>query len=120
MADFDHHERREINDAIEQTYKELSRITGKMRAYFQSEIGVIDNLYNEMIYYFAVLIELTEVLEQMKQSTDIINRANIWLDLPAPKEKEIKERCKEGLNLIREYKVALVASGLMSLPTGAR
>lgn len=120
MTDFSQQERREINAGIEETYKELSFYTAEIRTHMQLGRGAIINLYENLHYYTGALVDLTEVLEEMEQSQDIIQRINAWLELPGPSDKEMKNRCMEGLKLIKEYKIALVKSGLMSLPAKGR
>jgi hypothetical protein len=117
MTDFQQQERREINEGIEVTYRELSAITAGIRTHFQVGRGVIFDLFEKMHFYTAVLVELTESLEQMEQSQDIIRRLNEWLDLPPVSDRDIKDRCAIGLKLIKEYKTALIRSGLITLPS---
>lgn len=116
MTDFSQQERRDINQGIEAAYKELATYTAAIRTHYHTGGGVIGELYEYLHYFTGMLIDLTEVLEEMEQSHDIINQVNAWLDLPRPGDQEMQKRCMEGLKLIREYKIALVKSGLMSLP----
>lgn len=120
MTDFHQQERREINEGIETTYKELAIYTAGIRTHYQMGRGTIIDLYEKLHYYTGILVDLTEVLEEMKQSEDIIKRINAWLDLPGPNDRDMKDRCMEGLKLIKEYKIALVQSGLMALPVKGR
>lgn len=121
MTDYDQHESDDLKAAIHATFKELSGITGGILTHLQLGRGSLLDLYEQFLFHTCVLVELTECLEQMKTSQELVVRINHWIELPGPStDKDFKERCKMGLRLVKEYKTALVQSGLVVLPIGGK
>lgn len=120
MQQLQQQERRAINEGIEATYMDLSGISAGIRTHYQSGRGVIGEMFQELHFHIGILVEATEVFEDMEPSQPIIDQLNAWLDLPPVTDKEMRGRCMEGLRLVKEYKKALTRCGLVSLPSRGR
>jgi hypothetical protein len=64
------------------------------------------------------IIEHTAELEEMKDRKDSVIKLMAWMNKPKP--NDLKDHCKEGRELWREYKIALNAGGLITLPSRGR
>lgn len=114
------HDRKTLNEAIETTFIACIADIGALHAHSISGKGVITDLYEEFQYHFYLLFELTSYLSMMEASTEIKTDVSKWFELPKVKKLgiEIEDRCKEGVNLFRLYKIALGKNGILTLPTG--
>ena len=70
----------------------------------------------------AVLVELTECLEEMEKQTTVIKEARDWLALPklSTNPADVERRCNAGIEVFRKYKNAMKTGGLIALPARGR
>ncbi len=113
-------ERRALNDGIEDAFIETATYAAGIRTYYMIRRGVIKDLYELFYFNFAILIELTEGLEQLSKDPDgIIKKAHGWLEGngAGQSEADIRKRCDDGLAVFTEFKKAMSERGLLALPS---
>jgi hypothetical protein len=114
-------ERRALNDGIEDAFIETAQYAAGIRTYYMIRRGVIKDLYELFYFNFAVLIELTEGLEELSKETDrgTIKESRVWLDGngTGQSEADIKKRCDAGLEVFTKFKTMMSARGLLALPS---
>jgi hypothetical protein len=108
MATMDGHERRILNEAIEQAYLETSLLASDIESYFYTGSG--QNLLLLKSFYKAV-----NFLYRITANQDVMRA---WLDGPPPKEtnKDIDRALRDGVLAFNKYDVALNQVGLITLP----
>lgn len=112
-------ERRALNDGIETAFIETAQYAAGIRTYYMIRRGVIKDLYELFYFNFAVLIELTEGLEELVKEKDTLDEARKWLtgNGTGTSETDIKKRCDDGLEAFTKFKAVLSARGLLALPS---
>ena len=83
-------------------------------------LGVHQLHRGKMFYFnFAVLIELTEGLEELSKDYETLREAHVWLagNGAGQSEVDIKKRCDAGLDAFTKFKKVLSARGLLALPS---
>jgi len=115
-------ERRALNDGIEDAFINTATYAAGIRTWNVIRIGGIKQLYEDFYFNFAVLIELTEGLEELVKDKDTIAEVRAWLNSPSggATEAEMKKRCEAGLEVFTKFKTVLNARGLLALPTRGR
>jgi len=113
-------ERRALNDGIEDAFIETAQYAAGIRTYYMIRRGVIKDLYELFYYNFAVLIELTEGLEELCKDSDTLTEAHVWLsgNGAGQTEVDIRKRCDAGLEVFTKFKKAMSKRGLLTLPSG--
>ena len=114
------HDRAALNEGIEKAFMDCAGYAGSIRTHYQTGRGTIRDVYELFYFNVAVLFDLTSDLEGMTSATTACKEMESWLNLPPVKnaDKEMKDRCIEGLRLFRSYKIALNKNGILTLPTG--
>jgi len=112
-------ERRALNDGIEDAFIVTAQYAAGIRTYYMIRRGVIKDLYELFYFNFAVLVELTEGLEELKSDKDTITAAHEWLDGNGvgQSEADIKKRCDAGLAAFTKFKATMSSRGLLALPS---
>ncbi len=112
-------ERRALNDGIEDAFIETAQYAAGIRTYYMIRRGTIKDLYEQFYFNLAVLIELTEGLEELSKDQEAIDAAHEWLDGngSGQSEVEIKKRCDAGLAVFTKFKKAMSERGLLALPS---
>jgi len=112
-------ERRALNDGIEDAFIETAQYAAGIRTYYMIRRGVIKDLYELFYFNFAVLIELTEGLEELGKDAATLKEARVWLmgNGAGQSESDIKKRCDAGLEVFTKFKTMMSARGLLALPS---
>jgi hypothetical protein len=112
-------ERRALNDGIEDAFIETAQYAAGIRTYYMIRRGVIKDLYELFYYNFAVLVELTEGLEELSKDPEAIKEAHDWLEGNGvgQSEIEIRKRCDAGLDVFTKFKKTMSERGLLALPS---
>jgi hypothetical protein len=112
-------ERRALNDGIEDAFIETAQYAAGIRTYYMIRRGVIKDLYELFYFNFAVLIELTEGLEELGKDAATLKEARVWLmgNGAGQSEADIKKRCDAGLEVFTKFKTMMSARGLLALPS---
>lgn len=112
-------ERRGLNDGIEDAFIETATYAAGIRTYYMIRRGVIKDLYELFYFNFAVLIELTEGLEELGKDKDTIAEVHTWLEDSGKcqSESDISNRCDSGLVVFTKFKKVMSARGLLALPS---
>lgn len=114
-------ERRALNEGIESSFIAAAGYAASIKTHFQTGRGTIHDLYEDFYFNLAVLFELTSDLEEMTPSKEDIEKMAVWLAKEkCTDDKNIKEHCKEGMEVFKNYKISLSRNGLLSLPTRGR
>jgi predicted nucleotidyltransferase component of viral defense system len=112
-------ERRALNDGIEDAFINTATYAAGIRTYYMIRRGVIKDLYELFYFNFAVLLELTEGLEELVKDKETIKEVHVWLEGPSngQSESDIKKRCDTGLEVFTKFKTVMSARGLLALPS---
>jgi len=112
-------ERRALNDGIEDAFITTATYAAGIRTYYMIRRGVIKDLYELFYFNFAVLIELTEGLEELGKDKETVIAAHAWLagNGAGQSEADIRKRCDEGLAVFTKFKTLMSARGLLALPS---
>lgn len=112
-------ERRALNDGIESAFIETAQYAAGIRTFYMIRRGVIKDIYELFYFNFAVLIELTEGLEELAKEKETLEDAHKWLsgNGAGQSEADIKKRCDAGLEVFTKFKTVLSARGLLALPS---
>jgi hypothetical protein len=110
-------ERPRYNEGIEDCFMEVSVYAASIDTHYQTGGGVIRGLYEKFYFHLRLLNDLTCDLIQMNSSIEARKALEDWLKLPPLKSSntEIEARCKLGLKVFRDYKIALNSNGVLSL-----
>lgn len=113
-------ERRALNDGIEDAFIETAKYAAGIRTYYMIRRGVIKDLYELFYFNFAVLIELTEGLEELKNDSSTLTEAHAWLGGNGSDQSDssIRKRCDSGLEAFTKFKTVMSKRGLLTLPSG--
>lgn len=111
-------ERKVLNEGIERAFLDCAGYAGSIRTHYQTGRGTIQDLFEQFYFNLAVLFDLTSDLEGMSSSVVDCKELENWLGLPPLKsnDKEMKDRCEQGLKVFRNYKIALTKNGIITLP----
>jgi hypothetical protein len=112
------HDRKVLNEGIEKAFMDCAGYAGSIRTHYQTGSGTIRDLFELFYFNLAVLFDLTSDLEGMGASTKECKGLEDWLNLPPVRsnDKEMRDRCEQGLKTFREYKIALTKNGIITLP----
>ena len=118
MATMDGHERRILNEAIEQAYIETSLLASDIDSYFHTGDGVLfmlfKSFYKSANFLYRITSNQEDMISNAKAEMDLMRE---WLDRDPPKrDKEIAEYLKDGVLIFNKYDVALNQVGLITLP----
>jgi hypothetical protein len=116
------HERDRLNDEIERAYIETSACIIDIMTFLQTKRGKNWlQLYEDFYRWFSYLVEITSDLTVViKHGQDQINVSNKWINLepPGDDDRNLRQRCNDGIRIFREYKKMLGQQGVISLPSG--
>jgi hypothetical protein len=112
-------ERRALNDGIEDAFINTATYAAGIRTYYMIRRGVIKDLYEQFYFNFAILIELTEGLEELGKDRETVIEAHKWLsgNGAGQSEADIRKRCDAGLEVFTKFKTLMSARGLLALPS---
>jgi CheY-like chemotaxis protein len=111
--------RKALNDGIERSFLDTAGYAASIRTHYQTGSGTIRDLYEMFYFNVAVLFDLTSDLQEMNSATDATMALQVWLEQPPVRSvnKDMQDRCMDGLKIFREYKIALSRNGVLSLPS---
>lgn len=117
-------ERRRINDDIETSYLDTVRAARDVLVALSTDKGSHYNKYTAFTSEFILLVSHTSRLKEMREDPEvakICDRAEEWMEKAFPKanasDDDIHLACRGAIAIFRGYQRALMARGVISLPT---
>jgi hypothetical protein len=113
----DGHERRILNEAIEQAYLEVSLLASDIESYFYTDNGqnnlLLKSFYKAANFLYRITANQDVMIDKAKEEIAIMRA---WLDGPPPKDKDIDRALRDGILAFNKYDIALNQVGLITLP----
>ena len=119
MATMDGHERRILNEAIEQAYLETSLLASDIESYFYTGSGqnllLLKSFYKAANFLYRITANQDVMIDKAKEEIVVMRG---WLDGPPPKDsnKDIDRALRDGVLAFNKYDIALNQVGLITLP----
>ena len=118
MTEMQQHERRLLNEAIEQAYLSAQVIAAEIDLYFFTGDGVIYQLFKNFYRTLDTLFRITSNQEEMTTNagTEVESMKKCLYRSPPRNDKEREAWMREALEIFQRYDLALVQRGLIVLP----
>lgn len=117
------HERDRLNDEIERAYLSTELFITEIQTYRQMERGgttidLYQNFYSSLHYLFNITKRIAGMREI--KHDPIKESIRNWLNKPKipDRDRDILERCAEGVTVFHKYADALFDEGILTLPRG--